>query len=283
MKLDFQDLRPIQRGVLLVASEKKYAELINEIDWKKIIWAILLPTTPWSLLPMLSSSVVLESLTALGVSDKKSLRDLLKKGEIPIPHISPSEAVDRFSFDHGHPNDGTAYILHATNPYHYLLPSLANERLAQEKVAAFTRLVSSLGGKKMELISAEMLEKGAKGKAEVPLPQAAAQVGIEASFSTKGDVQRSVYSEFAQPTKQPAVPDDLVGWLNVDPMFKSLAATRIEGELIKTKASLVIESCLDFGASAQAAVKTFKINAGGQYHKVAKSVWSFEIEFWPKA
>jgi len=230
----------------------------------------------------LSSSVAAATLIPMGISDKKSLLSLLKKGEIPIPHLSPSEAIDRFSFDHGHPNEGTAYILHATNPNYYLLPSVANERLAQEKVAAFTRLVSALGGKRMELISAEMLEKGGKGKAGVPLPQAAAQVGIEASFSERGDVKRSVYSEFAEATKNPAVPDELASWLDVDPMFKSLASTRIDGELIKTKASLVIESCLDFGASAQAAINTFNVNVGGQYRKVAKSVWSFEIEFWPK-
>jgi len=280
MKCDFEKLQPIQRSLILVASDEKYTELTNEIDWMKLVWAA---SSPLGLLTYICSSFsAAESLLAVGVLDKKGLQNLLKKGEIPIPHISPSDAVIRFAFDHGHPQDGTAYIIHAINPSFYLLPSVANERLAQEKVAAFFRLVSSLGGKKMELVSAEILEKGTKAKIEVPLPKAAAQVGIDASFSTKGDVKRSVYSEFAQPQKAPNVPEDLMGWLEVDPMFRSLALTRMNGELVKTKASLTIESCLDFGTSAQAAIKEFKINAGGQYRKVAKSVWSFEIEFWPK-
>jgi len=281
MKCDFNQIESVQRGIILVASEEKYSELTSEVDWKKLLWGTLITALPWGIsISLLASSVTATSLAAIGITNKKSLRDFLKKGEIPIHHLSPSEAANRFGFDHGHPQNGTAYVLHATNPDYYLLPAIANERLAQEKVAAFFKLVSSLGAKKMELISAEVLEKNIKGKADVPLPEAAAQIGIDASFSAKGDVNRKVYAEFTQPSNLPSIPDDLKGWLNVDPVFKSLSTTRLEGTLIKTKASLTIESSVDFGAAAQTAIKSFKVDVGGKYHKVSKSVWSFDIEFW---
>lgn len=282
MKCDFDLLVPAERGLILVASEEKYKELTSQVDWKRLSWLLLLPLGG-VFTPLVASSLSGPALASLGVTKAtRGLKTFFRKGEIPIPHLAPADAASRFKFDHGHPQDGTAYVQHATRTDYYLVPASANERLAQEKVSAFLELASALGAKKLELLSAEILEQHAKVKADVPLKEAAAQVGIEASFGASGGVNRMVYSEFGEPKQSPHVPDEISGWLDVDPMFRSLSNTRLDGELHKTKATLKIDSTLDYGASVLVSLSKFNVSVGGEYHKVARSVWSFEIEFWPK-
>lgn len=283
MRCNFDLLAPAERGLILVASDEKYKELTSQVDWKRLSWLLLLPLGG-VFTPFVASSLFGSALASLGVTNSaRGLRSLFRKGEIPIPHVAPADAASRFKFDHGHPQDGTAYVLHATRTDYYLVPASANERLAQEKVSAFLELASALGAKKLELVSADILEKNFKANVDVPLKEAAAQVGIEASFGANGKINRTVYSEFSEPKHTPHVPDEIRRWLDVDPMFRSLSTTRLDGELRKTKAALQIESALDFGASALVALNKLSVSVGGEYHKVARSVWSFEIEFWPKA
>ncbi|MCD4670966.1 MAG: hypothetical protein K8S14_11035 [Actinomycetia bacterium] len=285
MKRDFDSITPEQRNLILVASDEKYHELTSLIDFRKLLLLLLFPTANlWVavLSPFLLSSFTATTLAGIGVTGKRGFRQLFRKGEIPIPHLSPSEATDRFGFDHGHPQDGMAYLLDATRSYYYLVPAIANERLAQEKVAAFLELSSALGSKKLELVSAELLEQTMKGKTDIPLKQVGAQIGIDASFGIKDELNRKVYSEFEKPSNAPYIPDKVVRWLDVDPMFRSMASTRLNGTLLRTRVSLNISSTIDIGAKALAAIKSFKVSVGGEYHKVVRSSWSFEIEFWPK-
>ena len=71
-------------------------------------------------------------------------------GEVPIPHLPEEEATSRFSFDIGQPLDGCAYVLNPCLENHYLQPALANERLVQEKLAAFIGINADLGAKRLE-------------------------------------------------------------------------------------------------------------------------------------
>ncbi len=111
MRTNFEDLRPEERRMILVASDEKYAELKNQTDWKKLLWVGLGPTG------LLASQFVLQLGPLLGKSAAGSaylattwsslaqrVREdhifdiLFAKGEIPIPHLSPREAAERFKF-----------------------------------------------------------------------------------------------------------------------------------------------------------------------------------------
>lgn len=282
MRCDFNILSPEERRIIIVASDEKYQELTNSIDYEKFWWLLILQIGWGTVLsPLFASSFLLPTISSFA-STKRGFRKFFRRGEIPFPHLSPSEAIDRFSFDHGHPQNGMAYFVKATNSDYYLVPALANERLAQDKVAAFLELSSALGAKKLELLSAELLDQKTSGKVDVPLKQAGAQVGIEATFGSQGQLNRKVYSEYGKPTKSLHIPENAVRWVEEDSMFRSLANDRLNGALLKRKVALRIESTIDVGVKALASIKSFRVGVGGEYHRVARSSWSFEIEFWPK-
>lgn len=101
-----------------------------------------------------------------------------------LSHLTPADARQRFKFDHGHPVDGMAYVLNPCVADHYLVPALANERMAQEKLAAFAHIAACLGAKKIEL-PVEM--KTDERQASVQLPSLLAKLGVSGSVTRRPD------------------------------------------------------------------------------------------------
>lgn len=291
MKCDFDILEPEDRRTILVASDEKYSEMVSKIKFRQLLLASLWPVVlalgiipgPGTILAI--TSIALRSMLASGLSmlsGQQALIAILKAKEIPVPHLPPKEAAKRFKFDQGHPQDGFGYLLDPIVDDHYLLPALANERLAQDKVAAFYELVSALGAKKLELSSGELNKHGGSAGANIPLKEVAAEIGINATFDTDGEVKRSICAEFDRPTSPPAVPDSIEPWLVSDPIMRSMAKTRLSGTVLKLTVSLVVDSIMAINAKALAGFAKFKIDVGGSYRHVRKSTWVYEVEFWPK-
>jgi hypothetical protein len=268
MKQNFDDLSPIDRQFILIASDAKYNQLVNEIPWHKFLWLLPALFFPYRfLLQFLPINI-------------DQLRAALKRGEIPIPHLSPREAVDRFKFDYNHPNDGSVYIAHPVLPDHYLIPALANERLAQEKVSAFLDLTAALGAQKMEIVSAELLGQNKKG--DLKISDEAAKIGIEYSSSSNADLSRKAYREFKQPNKAPFIPSHVIKWLEEDSMFRSLAYARLKSNIMSDKIQLRIENRYSIASSITLGFEDLGIAAGGKSKEVCSSVFGFSIEYWQK-
>ena len=165
---DPSTLSQSQRQLILVASEDKYRQLTSGLDTKKLAGGLALGSI---VLPFIGSYVALAALaTSLSSAGKEirnriidEVKQAIARGEIPIPHVSPEEAMLLYRFDVGHPVDGSAYVLNPCRDNHYLVPALANERLVQEKLKAFIELNAGLGAKKIDVLSASMEIKGRKG------------------------------------------------------------------------------------------------------------------------
>jgi len=303
MKIDFDRLEPQERRIVLVASDVKYDELVNEIDWRKVVLASMasplvvftngllgVPAATIASglfgLAAKASGYLASTWSAMEVHKEREKRSLFRriftKGELPIPHLSPAEAARRFKFDVGGPEDGTAYLLNPCVPQHYMPLAMANERLAQEKLAAFMQIASALGARKIELASGESLESGAAGGADVPLPKAAGQIGLAATFSSGNLVKRRVLQEFGEPLVAPHVPEEFEPWLDMDPTLRATAKTRLAGNPKTLSASLEFGRIIDVTADLSAKIADRGISVGGKYREVASTRWSFEIEFWPK-
>lgn len=296
MRTNFENLRPEERRIILVASDEKYTELKNQTDWKKLLWLGLGPHA-WvarqllgALVPLIGKSAagseyLSETWNALAVRAQEdgAFNILFAKGEIPIPHLSPREAAERFKFDLGHPEDGAGYLLNPCANDYYYLTALANERLAQEKLAAFMEIASALGAKRIELTSGESSAKAGDGKIDSPLPKAAGQIGLNASFSKEGKVQRQVVMEYDQPKKPPEVPQKHAAWLAMDPTLRAMSVSRLDGQATRVTVHLGFGSTIDVGAEAAAKIADRGVNVGGKYRQVAEATWSFDVEFWPKA
>jgi hypothetical protein len=201
----------------------------------------------------------------------------LRKLDDPPAWFSEDEARARFRFDLGHPIDGAVYVKNPAVDDHYLLPAMANERLAQEKLAAFTTIAAHLGAKSIKLVSAESRKESKQ--ASFSLPAIAKQLGLSVSFDREGTVNRAVYSEFAQPSAPPEVPEKLRAWLDADPALRHLAELRLTRPPTTFAMTLEVRDLFQLGGSVELLGKYLQI--GGKLASVGHTIWSFEIEFWP--
>ena len=298
MKADFDRLAPEERRIVLVASDDKYHELVSAFDPKSLLglagllFAGGLPVLGVSAAGVFLSKALgstykglLRSSENEGPRDVKALfKSAVTKGEILLPHLSPSEAARRFHFDFGEPEDGAAYLASPIARDAYLKPALANERLAQEKMSAFVRLTATLGAKRIVLVSADVEHKKWGGKASIPLPQLAAQIGVNATFQSDGTASRQVCMEFDPPRAPPSIPDDLEPWLKADPVLRALAETRLTARPRLARAALSFGETIDFGADAMGTLAKLAgrgVELGGAYRRVARSTFSFEVEYYP--
>ena len=299
MKADFDQLAPEERRIILVASDDRYRALVSELDRRKLVRLLpLLLTGGIGFLGAGAASLFLSS--ALGATVRSVLRSppaegaprdvkglvvrALSRGEIFLPHLSPQDAARRYRFDHGDLEDGAAYLSNPVARDHYLRPAVANERLAQEKMSAFVRLAAALGAKRIVLVSADSEERKGTSGASIPLPQLAAQIGITAKIDMDGTAKRELFMELDPPRSAPAVPDDLVPWLQADPILRALAETRLTARPRLARAALSFGETLDFGADAMVTLAKLSgrgVQLGGTYRRVAKSTFCFEIEYHP--
>src|SRR5262249_44800962 len=148
---------------------------------------------------------------------------------------------------------------------YYLLPAVANERLAQEKMAAFVQIASALGARRIAIASAEVRSRSGRTEARIPLAQAAAQIGIVARFDAKGAADRQILMEFDPPRKAPHVPRDVEPWLEAEPLLRGLVATRLNGRPRSARVTLEFGDILDVGLEATAELARRGIHVGGPY------------------
>ena len=294
MRVDMSSLTPAERRMILVANDDTYDWLINRVNWKRVALAVPLLVHPLGrvIAPFLGDAVLASGYLAVTLAaaaerlkreqkQRSLLRRWFTKGEIPVPHLSVKEATKVFRFDHGLPSDGTVYVLNPCRADYYLLPAEANERLAQEKLAAFSTIAAALGAKTLHITSAESMER--TGSGGVTLKEAASQIGLRADFDASGKVQRTIVAKFPKPQLAPTVPEDLQAWLDVDPILGSLARVRRDQGVLEFGVTLTFGRMIDVNAKACGQLEKRKLSVGGKYRQVGESRWSFEMEFWPAA
>jgi hypothetical protein len=306
MKVDFDRLAPEERRLLLVASDERYAGLVRKGAQERLLAlgkrflpfaafspaaAIGAASAVWVVRRLRERAALRESAESaprvVDADEAVAPEALVARGEIPIPHLAPAEAARRFRFDHDLPHDGALYVLDpvAVSRDRYLRPALANERLAQEKVAAFVSIASALGARRIEILSARVDAVGAGARVRSPIPETAAQLGLGVRVDAEGTVTRQVLMELDPPSAQrpPRVPEALRGWLELDPMLRALVETRLEGAALRASFALQVGDLLDLDASLSAELEGRGVSLGGAFRRVGTSTWTFAIEWWPKA
>jgi hypothetical protein len=302
MKVDFDSLAPEERRLLLVASDERYAGLVRKGAQERLLalgkrFLPLAAFSPAAAIGAASAVWVVRRLreraASRGAVDATQPAEeaiapeaLVARGEIPIPHLAPAEAARRFRFDHDLPHDGALYVLDpvALTRDRYLRPSLANERLAQEKVAAFVSIASALGARRLEILSARVDGVGVGARVRAPIPETAAQLGLGVRVDAQGSVTRQVLMELDPPPAHvpPRVPEALRVWLELDPMLRALVDTRLEGSALRASFALQVGDLLDLDASLSAELEGRGVSLGGAFRRVGTSTWTFAIEWWPK-
>jgi hypothetical protein len=289
MKMDLSTLTTSERHFIIVASDEKYKELISRINWKKVAStglnaglglstifgsAFVTSTYIMSQLP-----IVIAALATLKTKQGFDITKWYTIGELPIPHCSPEEASKLFDFDNDIIIDGAAYVLNPSVPNHYVLPALANERFALEKMAAFSRICCDLGAKEVTLLSVDIDEKSRN--ASVDIKKVETQLGFSSSVNNNNINSKYSLKRYGRPRKEPFVNDDVQGLLRVDPNLRNLVYERLNGNIQETTVKLNICEQIDVTAKVCCDLSQFGIQVGGEYQAVKKSISSFNVQFWP--
>lgn len=288
MKVNLDTIPATDRRLLLVASEPTYALLVTRVDWGQVFTNILKAAggvaLGWLFLPlgMFALKPGLEALADIlkFVAARRAGQD---GDDLPLPHVDPAIAATRFHFDPGHPRDGTLYVANPCGEDHYLLPSCADERLAQEKLGVFLQVLAALGAKEVRLTSAEVESSKKNGTVGATLPDVAGRIGLSASFTHDGFVERQVYCTFDASNSAPTVPVGVARWLRAEPVLAALVETRLRGKARSARAVLTFGESEVVDTKLRAVVAGFGLDAGGDITALRRSSWSFEVEFWPTA
>jgi hypothetical protein len=281
VKVDLDALAPEERRIILVASDDTYRRLTQQIDWKAVAKMVAVRLMPGLALVPIVSAVIGERLARNGYLLPTWTRPLstpLRTGELPIPHVGPADAARRFRFDHL-PHDGAAYVLNPMRADHYVRPAEINERIAQEKLSAFLRLCAALGAEEVIVTSGETIDRDGGGRLSSPLPDAAGQIGLHATFRSASQVERGVVARFDAPKEQPHVPEDLRSFLAIDPIVEGMARSRLEHGLREQACTLTFNDAVDIGSEVCLALEGKGIDVGGRYRSLSASRWSFVVRF----
>jgi hypothetical protein len=203
---------------------------------------------------------------------------------VPIARFTPSEARRLFRFDVGHTaSNGTLYLRHPTFEDRYIAPAEFSRILAREREAAFRQLAAALGARQLELVQASVKTKKELFGSKVSIPEAAADVGIKASFDSDGSFRRQVYATFGKPLSIPHVPADLEPWVAMDPDLRTMARARTEANQLSIRVNLEFKQTQSLGGQVAAKVAGRGLDIGGTYKELSHSTWSFEVHFWDRS
>ncbi len=294
--------------LILVADKKKLLELAKDSKMKidkqllaEILIAIaLFAAKSYPLTAIVSTAIGSTSIASRFfrkmnekdkvVSDKHEFikEKILKKIQeelslsFEIYCIDPSEA-NSIKFDIGDkPTNGSFYIKHPLLDDVYIRPCDYEKTLAREKEAAFRKLASSLGAKKITLKDAKFYDQKGNLSADTKLPHAVcSNVGISAQFNKSGELIREVYSEFGNPRKEPYIPEDLKKWTEIDSDLRIMAHDRLEGHLLKHQVTLKFKEAFTGGGRIAAEIAMKGLDIGGSITKNMNSTWFFEVEYYP--
>jgi len=276
-----------ERRILLVASMPKLKEIqqrlllrsivnISPLDWENRN-PLKVFRRAWKV-----SSASWKALREGGPNAWDTFWKIIIEEELPAIHLSPEVAQRAFRFDVGHyPVDGTVYSQHPCFPDYYLLPAEFQVRVAREKVAAFKQLAAALGAKRMTLLTASTTDRRGFLGAKSSLQEAAAQIGMSATISASDSVSEQSYAEFDDPCRSPFIPEELSGWVAMDANFRTMAANRTNARQRIDRVSLEVRETAGITAEAAARLAGKGLELGGKYQKLAHSIWSYEIEYWP--
>jgi len=274
---------PKDRRMMLVASDDKLKSIVSRVLGQSYLnlvvgWplrAVLQPGMGFLADRLLQEDPPHGPLTQLAVS--------CVRRELPYPRISLRQANHPpFKFDVGHvPEDGALYVQHPCFQDRYVPPALVNDLLAREKLGAFRQIAASLGAKEIRIISGAVRSRDWRGKATIPLPDAASQIGLGARFDSQNSVIEEIYARYDKPRTPPKVPSELEPWVEMDPSLRAMKHGRLQARLSEDAVSLEIRE--EIGGMGRAAVglEKYGINVGGRYKSVIHSLWHYRVVYWP--
>ena len=215
---------------------------------------------------------------------QQQLKIITEHLELPVPiHYIPLDQSSHLQFDIGDlPTNGSFYVSHPFLENVFIRPAEFNKVLAKEKEAAFVRLAAALGAKTIHLNSVMINQTSHFFGSKIKPSIVAQQIGIKATFDSKGEVIKDIYKQYHKPKREPYVPKELEKWVKLDPALRQLAQDRLDLNLASVKVNLQFKDTHTGGSEIAIALAGRKFEIGGQIQKIHDCTWQFFIEFFDK-
>ncbi|MCK4816584.1 hypothetical protein KA005_12515, partial [bacterium] len=274
---------PEKRMVIIIATDDKFWEMVGSLTISKLLNPLKHNFIGYFSRLLGTYLRGIKQFEGMSDEEKKlKIIEVITGAELRIPRYTPDHAARLFTFAIDHqPINGAVYSQHPIKHDHYLLPASGNLLFAKEKMFIFNELCGTLGAKKVKLLNATAESKNWRGKATVPISEAAAQVGLSVNRDSNDSIITQICAEFGKPEKAPYVPKNLTEWVKRDEVFGFMARNRLSSAIEKIKITLELKESLSLGANVTSKFKDFGFEVGGKYKKIAHSKWLFEIEYWP--
>lgn len=276
--MDYTSIDVRDRRLVIIASERRAAELSSEIDWK---------INYLKDLPLASSPAVLAA-TGVVFEDpiiyliRILLAWLKKRRHIPYPVLELKTARDQFTFPINHPTDGGVYASCDSEPKLYVPLSAFHRYMYEAKMSAFHLLCANLGVKSCRVVYAEEEGKEVTGKfgvSGIPTQGGPVSGKVEAGRSKRETESASLLIQLPRPVSPPVT--TVSGWMNGEPTWAMMQTLRLERNLEHYTAEFDYTSDMGVNGSVAAKVMGIGLDIGGRFEEIKTRKWRFDVEFWP--
>jgi hypothetical protein len=194
------------------------------------------------------------------LADKFSMKDYFRLARQPssLCFVSRDE-TENVDWPAGHPVSDTLYVGHPLKPAIYYLATEFHNRLFEDKVVEFSKMLRHLGAKNTKIEHIEGYRHGGKIGAELHASGAAGlraftkDVSITGSYSSGSN--RSVMYQTSYPgTNHSALPKDMV-WMSHEPLWKEGAEARQEHRMQKFELDLAYTNDFSVNAKLRASIE----------------------------
>lgn len=283
--MDYRELDPRDRRLIIVASAERAQELPRRIDWKAVRSSSLpfaTSITAHYLFPYIYFLKIplIPNLKVAGYSLFEALRG---KTKLPYPILDLRLAREQFTFPINHPIDGLVYACCQTEPNLYVPLASFHQYLYEAKMAAFHELCANLGVRHCTVVYAEEDGQDVTTRARAsgsPTRIVPGSVDLSTSVNLHSGETAGVFAEYPPPNR-PLI-ESQSGWLNGEPTWGMMQKLRFERNLERWRAEFSYLDDMGINTNVVTAIAGLGLDIGGAFMKMNQRKWTFDVGFWPR-
>ncbi|UTC61660.1 hypothetical protein E4O05_08855 [Treponema sp. OMZ 787] len=283
--------------VILIASKEKLENLNNQIDWTKLasdaakiigssiaIGSTLSLSFPFSMIGGISSLVTIGTnvISSYFLSNEKNNIFQQYKKKFPYPVVNINAIPSELKFPPQHPVDGVLYASSDCDCKTYIPFYDFHRYMRDYKLSDFIDMCAGLGARYCKVLYAEEDGKNITESLKLSnIPTSAGNLNIQqsASFSSQHNFSCNYQYSFNKPT---AIRESHSLWLNSEPSWKKLQEMRLKNDVSTYNADFTYLDEMGITGDLAVSLVNIGLNLGGEFRKIVKTIYKFEVVFWEK-
>src|SRR5262245_33329010 len=261
--MDYRELDPRDRRLIIVASPERARELPKRINWRAVVHDLPLAEAAFRSKPLGKIAFLAFPEAVTGYLLIKALKGA---GKLPYPLFDLRTARDQFKFPINHPIDGLAYVCCETEPDLYVPLASFHQYMYEAKLAAFHELCANLGVRHCTVIYAEEDGQDITTRVRasgIPTQIGPVSVGLRTSTSQHSSETAAVFTAYPPPNRP--LTETRSGWMNGEPTWGVMQRLRFERNLERYRAEFSYLDDMGIDANVAAKIAGVGLDIGGEF------------------